>query len=213
MAVLQLTEPAPTVLRPHLATGAVAVGMAVAASAVAGGIHLGASTEHLEAWPLAGRFLVGAGAAQVACAAAIASGASRRVAGVAALVNGALLALWLVSRTVGVPFGPHAGQPETIAAADLCAAAAAAVAAALFWSVATGASRSTPLPPVGQRTFVLAAVAAVALAWSTQLGVLPQHSHALDAGGGGYVVQPGDEPVHPPSDVGGQHDHGGAHGH
>ena len=37
------------------------------------------------------------------------------------LLNLGAIALWVVSRTVGAPFGPHAGEPELVQAADLCA--------------------------------------------------------------------------------------------
>lgn len=34
--------------------------------------------------------------------------------------NVAAVALWALSRTTGAPFGPHAGEPELVRAADLC---------------------------------------------------------------------------------------------
>lgn len=34
--------------------------------------------------------------------------------------NAGLAALWVVSRTEGVPFGPHAGDPEVVQAAGIC---------------------------------------------------------------------------------------------
>ena len=37
------------------------------------------------------------------------------------IVNLGALALWAVSRTAGAPFGPHAGEPEVVQGADLCA--------------------------------------------------------------------------------------------
>ena len=39
--------------------------------------------------------------------------------GIAANVGAA--ALWALSRTAGAPFGPHAGQPELVQTAGLCA--------------------------------------------------------------------------------------------
>jgi hypothetical protein len=36
-------------------------------------------------------------------------------------LNIGAIALWAQSRTAGAPFGPHAGQPEFVQAADLCA--------------------------------------------------------------------------------------------
>jgi hypothetical protein len=37
------------------------------------------------------------------------------------VVNVGAAALWAVSRTAGAPFGPHAGEPELVQAAGLCA--------------------------------------------------------------------------------------------
>ena len=37
------------------------------------------------------------------------------------LLNVGEIALWALSRTAGTPFGPHAGQPEIVQGADLCA--------------------------------------------------------------------------------------------
>ncbi|MCX9192210.1 hypothetical protein C3Y87_12455 [Carbonactinospora thermoautotrophica] len=36
-----------------------------------------------------------------------------------ALVNVGVLALWLVTRTTGLPFGPHAGGPEHMGVLDV----------------------------------------------------------------------------------------------
>ena len=63
------------------------------------------------------------GAAQLALALIVTSAPSRRVLlGVVAL-SAASIAAWAVSRTVGLPFGEHAGDPEAIAAVDLACVA------------------------------------------------------------------------------------------
>lgn len=40
---------------------------------------------------------------------------------VGALANGALIGIWLISRTIGVPIGPDAWVPEPAAALDITA--------------------------------------------------------------------------------------------
>ncbi len=47
--------------------------------------------------------------------------ATRPVLAAGIIANVGAVTLWGVSRTAGVPLGPHAGQPEMIQAADLCA--------------------------------------------------------------------------------------------
>ena len=110
--MLPLTRRTPTdrtALR--LALGAAAIG--------AGVIHLAFAPEHLSEYlPLGVGFLL-AGVLQIAWGGAVAFVDSRRflLAGAA----GSLLfaGVYLMSRTVGLPVGPEAFQPEAFGAADL----------------------------------------------------------------------------------------------
>jgi hypothetical protein len=42
-----------------------------------------------------------------------------RILGIGTLANGALIGIWLVSRTIGVPIGPDTWTPERVGALDV----------------------------------------------------------------------------------------------
>lgn len=87
-----------------------------------------AGPAHVEEWWVYGLFFFGAAAIQVAYGLVLATqgiegwggwGAVRgRVYGAGILVTLAIIALWVVSRTVGVPVGPEAFEPEGIGVLD-----------------------------------------------------------------------------------------------
>jgi hypothetical protein len=85
----------------------------------AAAIHFAVVPEHLEEYLPFGLFFIVVGTVQVAIAAAVILRPSRRLflAGLASSVG--LAGLWLLSRTVGLPIGPHPGQPEDIGIPDL----------------------------------------------------------------------------------------------
>lgn len=104
----------------------VLVRVAAGASVVAGIFHYAAVPEHRAEWLLAAVFFTFLAAFQIVWAALI-HGDDRYArafwwAGV--VVNVAALALWLVSRTTGLPFGPEPGEAESIGFLDtVCVAA------------------------------------------------------------------------------------------
>lgn len=98
------------------------LGLAVAFGlAGAGAVHLAVVPEHLEAWPAAAVFFVALALAQLATAFLALRRPRRAVWLVAVGLSAATLVLWLVSRAVGLPFGPEAGAPEAVGLADLAA--------------------------------------------------------------------------------------------
>ncbi|MFI6292595.1 hypothetical protein ACIBEJ_13470 [Nonomuraea sp. NPDC050790] len=101
-------------------SGALAVTLA-ALSAGAGAVHFAAMGEHFALDWRHGVFFAAAGWAQLGWAAVILRRAGRGVllAGIAG--NAAIVALWGLSRTAGVPFGPGAGTPEPVGAPDVLA--------------------------------------------------------------------------------------------
>src|SRR4051794_31118030 len=79
----------------------------------AGMIHAVAAVGHAEHWLFAAFFATLA-VAQCTWGALVYRGADRRLLVAGAWGSAAVAALWLVTRTVGLPFGPHAGSPEAV---------------------------------------------------------------------------------------------------
>ena len=93
---------------------------AAVASIGAAVIHLGVTPAHWRDWAASGVFFASIAVFQLVwgflawsrpTAVALAAGIA---------VNAGSVGLWIVSRTGGMPFGPHAGQPEAVEAAGIC---------------------------------------------------------------------------------------------
>jgi len=84
-------------------------------------IHAAVVPEHLTEWAAAGVFFIVLTAAELAGAALLLTRLQPNVLFGAAVVSIGPLALWLYSRTAGMPFGPGAGVAEQVGLAD-CAA-------------------------------------------------------------------------------------------
>jgi hypothetical protein len=114
-------------------SAAVAVGVrhglplpfSVAGSATAGAafIHFAVAPEHFREWWGFGVFFVLCGEAQLGWALLLRRRPWPLVAAVGLTGSLLLVALWLVSRTVGLPLGPDPGAPEAAGTADLVAVA------------------------------------------------------------------------------------------
>lgn len=82
-------------------------------------IHLAVTPEHVQEWWAAAAFFVVLALAEVAVAVALlwrpGPGLVRQAAALCALP----LAVWLLSRTVGLPFGPERWTPEAVGLADV----------------------------------------------------------------------------------------------
>jgi hypothetical protein len=92
-------------------------------------IHFAVVPEHLEEYLPFGLFFIVVGTVQAAIAAAVILHPSRRLFLAALASSVGLAGLWLLSRTVGLPIGPHPGQPEDIGIPDLPCTALEAVSA------------------------------------------------------------------------------------
>jgi hypothetical protein len=101
-------------------------------------IHFAVVPEHLAEYVPFGLFFVTAGLAQLALAAAILVAPRREVLLAGAAGTVAIIALWAVSRTVGVPVGPAPWEPEMPAVADVLCATLEAVTALLLIKLASG---------------------------------------------------------------------------
>ena len=94
-------------------------------SLLAAGIHLWAMPEHFEEWWGYGAFFLVSAVAQGSYAAALLHRPSRPLLLLGVGGNFSIIALYLTTRTVGIPFfGPHAGEVERVGIADLFATVA-----------------------------------------------------------------------------------------
>jgi hypothetical protein len=120
----------------------------------AGTIHVAMAPSHLGESALEGAGFLAAAWVQLALGVAVLLRApSRRLLLAVAGTSVALIAVWLVSRTAGLPFGAHAGHAESISVVDgVCVAleaVAALVAAAKLAGLASGLLRSRTIAVVG----------------------------------------------------------------
>jgi hypothetical protein len=84
-------------------------------------IHFAVIPAHWQEWTASGVFFAAIALGQLlwAIVASVRPAATVLAAGI--LINVGAAALWIVSRTAGSPVGPHAGQPEVVEAAGICA--------------------------------------------------------------------------------------------
>jgi hypothetical protein len=110
-------------------------------------------------WGVAGVFFMLLTAPEVGLAAMLFLSPQRKVMRAAAVVSGGSLALWLYSRTAGVPFGPRAGVPYAVGLPDsvACALAAGALLAAAVLLRGTGRLLGRPAASVHVRTLAFVA--------------------------------------------------------
>lgn len=142
-------------------------------------VHVGVAGQHFSEWWAAGLFFLVVAAAQIGWALWVWSRPATRtilLAGAAGSV--ALVLLWAVSRTSGLPFGPGAGVAEPVGAADVVCGVLEVLAAALA-VVATATARQPRIagPAPRRAAGITAGVAAlVVLAGGTALAS-PTHDH------------------------------------
>jgi hypothetical protein len=92
--------------------------IAAVASLGAGLIHAAVAREHFAEWWAYGAFFTLLAIFQVGWALAVWGGTTRRVLIIGLCVNAATIALWVVTRTTGLPIGPEPGVPEPLGIAD-----------------------------------------------------------------------------------------------
>jgi hypothetical protein len=95
-------------LRLSLATASIAAGL----------IHATVVPHHLEESTILGAAFVATAMFQIAWAAPASVRLDARTLDIGVAVNGAVVAVWIASRTAGLPFGPHAWLAEPVGAAD-----------------------------------------------------------------------------------------------
>lgn len=90
-------------------------------SAGAAAIHFAVTGEHLEEFVLFGVFFAVTGVLQALWAILVMIRPSRVIYVAGAIGNLAIVVLWVVSRTAGLPVGPDAGVPEPATLLDIVA--------------------------------------------------------------------------------------------
>lgn len=103
--------------RTHL----LAARCAAVASIGAATIHLGVTPAHWRDWQPSGVFFATVAVFQLVWGFIAWSKPAPLVLLTGILANAGVATLWVVARTEGAPFGPHAGQPEAVDAAGICA--------------------------------------------------------------------------------------------
>ena len=150
------------------------------ASLGAGLVHLAVVQEHLAEWWLYGVFFAVVGAAQIGWG--VAALARDRAPFLRTVVSGnlAVVALWAVTRTVGLPVGPEPWQAEAAGRADvLCALLEIAVAGALVVAARCAARQASTGRSVGRVVALLFAGAlAVSAVTTPALAATPAGGHA-----------------------------------
>ncbi len=130
---------------------------AAALSLVAALIHLWVMPEHFAEWWGYGAFFLASAVAQVLYVPLLLRRPNRTILLLGVGGNLAIVSLYLLTRTVGIPFfGPHAGESEEVGFTDLCATTS-----ELGIIVALGAVLLRNLTSEGRRLVLL--VSAVAL--------------------------------------------------
>jgi len=112
-------------------------------------IHFAVAPMHFQEYVPFGLFFVAAGALQLAAAAAMLARPSRRLFLAAGAGTLGIVALYLLSRTAGVPAGPHPDRPEMVGFADIACTTMELVSLPLFAVAAFRRPRpmSAPAPP------------------------------------------------------------------
>ena len=147
--------------RPATRPDVIVLYAAAGLSLIAALIHVWAAPEHFEEWWGYGTFFLVCAVLQGLYAPVLLRRPGRPVLLLGAAVNLAVVILWLVTRTTGIPhFGPHAGEVEAAGVLDVaCTLAEVGIVAGL----GTLAMRS--LPTEGRIQIVVVAAASALLFW------------------------------------------------
>ncbi|MGH9045023.1 MAG: hypothetical protein ACRDVP_09380 [Acidimicrobiales bacterium] len=91
---------------------------------VAGAVHFAVAQMHFDEWWLFGAFMVASGTLQLLGALAFAAGYGQKIATAVAWGSLAIVVLWTMTRTTGLPIGPGSGTPEATSWIDILATTA-----------------------------------------------------------------------------------------
>lgn len=175
--------------------GSFAVQVAVL-SAAAGAIHLSVAGAHFDYFWLHGTFFVAVGLAQIAWAGLVLAYPIRPVFVVGAAGNALVIFTWVMSRTIGAPFGPQPWVAEPITAIDALATAfEVLIVGAVFFRLRRPATEAPRELSLGRLAAFGAVVVALAAGGIVRDG-LTGHVHgglgelSLSAGGHAHAGSP-----------------------
>ena len=134
-------------------------------------IHIAVMDHHFDEWVLAGLFFLAISLAEGVLAVALLTGSSRRMSRLAIGISLATVALWLVSRTIGIEAGPAPGTEPFGRADSIASLLELLTVAALLTPAAPGSSTARSRSDYLRATMVIGTVAAL-----TVLGVTPGRS-------------------------------------
>lgn len=167
--------------------------LAALASLGAAVIHFAVVPAHWHEWAPAGLFFVALAISQLVWALVVLARTTPSVLAAGIMLNVGAISLWTVSRTTGAPFGPHAGSPEAVQGADLCALLLQTyVVMGAGWVVYRGL-RGAAVPAFANAMVLLGAVGVVTLASTVGVASGLRHDHG------------------PAESHSGQHGHGAEH--
>jgi hypothetical protein len=169
--------------------GVVILWWAASASLGAGLIHLAVVSEHASEWWLYGVFFLVLGVLQIGWAALALEGSRLAAPGLYAAMNAAIIGLWIVTRTTGLPVGPEPWKAEAVGTVDLlCSALEAVVVVLLVLAVQRpDVQESAPLTKAQRRMIAVGALAAAAVtlvalqAHPLVVGHYGHHSHSAES--------------------------------
>ncbi len=144
-------------------------------SAGAAAIHFVVIAEHFEEWWVFGLFFAVTAVLQLAWAVLIVSGPSRLLTWVGVVGNAAIVVLWIVTRTSGLPLGPDAGMPEPVGVADSVASAfeVGIVAIGTWLAASVSTTRRTSVRSAWIVVVMTLALTTVALLSASAPGIIP----------------------------------------
>lgn len=172
-AIIGRVTPTPA----YTTDGTLAGRLAALASLGAAVIHFAVVPSHWQEWPSSGLFFAALALFQLVWAPAVLSRPTTPVLAAGILLNAGAIGLWVMTRTAGAPFGPHAGAAEAVGAADLCVLLLQVyVVMGAGWMWHRG-YRGIPVPAFATAIIVLGAGTVVGLASTVGVATGVRHSH------------------------------------
>ena len=148
-------------------------------------VHSSVIAEHNGAWPLAGVFFLSLQTVETMLALAVLFYWSSTTAAAVVVTSVGTVAVWLVSRTTGMPFGPaEFRSPEALGTADLacCVMELAAAALVIPWALRRLPARRSSWRAWSKGAIGMAGALTAVFVVVTVVGLLPSQSGSGDSG-------------------------------